>query len=553
MSEPDKSIWTRHHYLPNLSPLFVRLVSPRMLRRYFFDLVCLATLLALFYAEEDLRGKLAWESYMRQSKANGVELDWHAYVPPPVPDDKNFAMTPPFDGLFNYERTTTNTLWRDTNIWERMARFGFKPQAPASELGGWVRGRPLDLKKWQAYFRDAKSPDTHGGRVWDKAPASRRLEFRETNDWPVAAQPQKPANDVLLALTKLDPDLAAIRAASARPQSRFPIHYDELPNAMITHLGFLANIAKVLQLRAVAELEAGDNQQAFADANLAFYCADAIKSDACLVSQVLRYEMIEDDLQPIWEGLAAHRWSESQLKEFQRYFSAMDMLSQYEQSVKAELAFICGWIEFLPRDPSSFFITGRIPQYFSESQAAMIAHMLPSGWIYQNELYAARFFREKLLPDVAPQTQRVYPSLSRTNLTLFDKAPGGPYTFAFKQIGDVVSPQGFARIQTEINLAVVACALERFRMANGKFPETLDALAPEFLEKLPHDIINGQPLRYRLAAGGRFILYSVGWNEKDDGGTYRTSSASNSGGLRGFSEYHPETGDWVWQYPAFLP
>ena len=69
-----------------------------------------------------------------------------------------------------------------------------------------------------------------------------------------------------------------------------------------------------------------------------------------------------------------------------------------------------------------------------------------------------------------------------------------------------------------MDLARVAIALERYRLAHGEYPESLDALAPQFIAKLPHDIINGQPLHYRRTADGQFVLYSVGWNETDDGG-----------------------------------
>jgi hypothetical protein len=69
-----------------------------------------------------------------------------------------------------------------------------------------------------------------------------------------------------------------------------------------------------------------------------------------------------------------------------------------------------------------------------------------------------------------------------------------------------------------VNLARTACALERYRLAHGKYPQTLDSLAPQFIAKLPHDPIGGQPLHYRTTDDGQFILYSVGWNEKDDGG-----------------------------------
>jgi hypothetical protein len=549
MNEPAKSIWTRHHSLPNLTLFVVKLLRvicaifrPKMLLRYFFCLACVATMIALFYAEEDLRGKYAWESYMRQSKAKGIDLDWRAYVPPPVPDDQNFAMTPPFDGMFDYERTTTNThyLWRDTNMFSRIewASLG-AGQAP--ELGGWVQGHPVDLKKWQLYFQRLTSPHP-----------KHRLKQPEqiAGDAILPAKPEEPVHAVLFALSKMDGGLATIRQASSRPQSRYPIHYDELPSAMLVHLGFLGNVSKALQLRAVAELQSESNQQAFADVNLAFYCAESIKSDPFIISQILRCHMIEADLQPVWEGLGAHRWSEGQLKEFERFFSKTDLLSQYDHWIKAELAFTCGWIESLADDPSTFSEMENWPRQIGALEVATDLRILPRGWYYENELSAARYFRESFRPDIVPQTQRVYPGLSQTNSALFDMLPNtAAYSFAFKQVGRVVSPQGFAHTQTELNLALVACALERYRMAHGYFPNTLDALTPGILEKLPHDIINGEPLKYRLTDPGRFILYSVGWNEKDDGGTYPGPKAPSNQGFRNLFNYHPETGDWVWQYP----
>jgi hypothetical protein len=92
--------------------------------------------------------------------------------------------------------------------------------------------------------------------------------------------------------------------------------------------------------------------------------------------------------------------------------------------------------------------------------------------------------------------------------------------------------------QTQANEAQIACALERYRLAYGEYPEMLDALAPQFNEVIPHDIIGGQPLHYRREANGQFILYSVGWNETDDGGKVA---------LKKDGSVDREQGDW--QYP----
>lgn len=101
--------------------------------------------------------------------------------------------------------------------------------------------------------------------------------------------------------------------------------------------------------------------------------------------------------------------------------------------------------------------------------------------------------------------------------------------------------QTFARNQTSANEAAVACALERYRLAHGEYPETLDALAPQFIEKIPHDIIGGKPLHYRRMDDGKFLLYSVGWNETDDSGQVVFAKDGS---------VDREKGDWVWQYPV---
>jgi hypothetical protein len=108
-----------------------------------------------------------------------------------------------------------------------------------------------------------------------------------------------------------------------------------------------------------------------------------------------------------------------------------------------------------------------------------------------------------------------------------------PYTFLATEgmPNFVKAAQRTAQNQTLANEAFLACGLERYRLAHGQYPETFDALVPQFAEKLPHDIIGGQPLNYHRTAEGRFVLYSLGWNEKDDGGAPGKTAAE---------------GDWVW-------
>ena len=85
-------------------------------------------------------------------------------------------------------------------------------------------------------------------------------------------------------------------------------------------------------------------------------------------------------------------------------------------------------------------------------------------------------------------------------------------------------------------------AAERYRKARGQYSDSLEDLAPQFIEQLPVDAINGGPMKYRRTNAGKFVLYSVGWNQTDDGGT--PALTRDSAAKPDFTR-----GDWVWRYP----
>ena len=63
--------------------------------------------------------------------------------------------------------------------------------------------------------------------------------------------------------------------------------------------------------------------------------------------------------------------------------------------------------------------------------------------------------------------------------------------------------------------AGLACRLYRSR--TGGYPESLEELVPGILTEVPIDPFTGKPLVYRREGDG-FIVYSLGSNQKDDGG-----------------------------------
>ena len=77
-----------------------------------------------------------------------------------------------------------------------------------------------------------------------------------------------------------------------------------------------------------------------------------------------------------------------------------------------------------------------------------------------------------------------------------------------------------ARGQTLFELTRVAAALAAFQQDEGeaKYPERLDALVPRSLDRIPLDPFTGQPFHYERRGEG-YLLYSVGQDGRDDGGT----------------------------------
>jgi len=65
--------------------------------------------------------------------------------------------------------------------------------------------------------------------------------------------------------------------------------------------------------------------------------------------------------------------------------------------------------------------------------------------------------------------------------------------------------------------AAAALAALRCRNNTGKWPETLDALLPEYIQKVPVELFTNQPLAYTVLPDG-IIVYSRGKNGVDDGG-----------------------------------
>ena len=77
-----------------------------------------------------------------------------------------------------------------------------------------------------------------------------------------------------------------------------------------------------------------------------------------------------------------------------------------------------------------------------------------------------------------------------------------------------------SRVRAHLDLGRIAVAIERYRLATGKLPEQLTDLVPTYMEQVPMDPFDGQPIRYRRTEPG-YVLYSIMEDGQDNGGKER--------------------------------
>jgi hypothetical protein len=464
------------------------------------------------------------------------------FIPPPIPDESNFVATPFFASLFTKPRRTESDRWPDDFSRADTLPREFPVQAD-SPLGRATGRFVTDLVAWQKAFEQSQ-------------PGA------ETNEPIVASESPEPVANARAALVVLnylkpyEPVLTELREASKRPLARFNVDYGiENPWAiLLPQLAVVKRTCQLLRLKAEAEVAAGHPQEALDDLVLMLRLIDSPRGEPTIISQLVRVACLQIGMQPIWEGLAGRSWSEQQLATLQSRLEQFDFVADLKYALESEK----GWASVsigLVRDKRSPNLllsmldsNSRPPAWQKAADEAF--QKCPRDWFDQEQTNLNRIFDEHILTVMDFQNRRVDPGMADENSRLVESAISGTKGFlenhmVFSKLL-LLAPAKLtlkmANAQATADQAVIACALERHRLATGAYPENLDALAPRFMKQIPRDIIGGEPLRYRRTADGLFVLYSVGWNQTDDDGT-PAFFASGRG---------PETkdGDWVWRYAA---
>lgn len=551
-------------------------------------LVALVFIFLVFCLEEAWRGKRVWETCKHQLEAKGVTLDWQAMIPPRVPDSQNFFSAPMMAKWF----IKPSNKISDGN--DSLAQMDYtNDDAPAIiadvtiDLPGSRRTSdaagtrlefddPASSQRAKDMIQNVAGPSAFGThdtfvlrssssvhikplRIFlktDKKPTTRELIafFTGKNSifGPLALKPAGTnsyhvlttfcaASDYLKWSDRFKADFDKMRDAVKRPYARMAGNYSSPLTIPTPNFLALRAVSLTLAQRAQCYLLLGQPEKALKELTLLndlrriLECAPTGKP-VTLVGAMINVAITGLYVNVVADGLRLHAWKEPQYALLQEQLGHINLAPFLKESFHVEQLMVLYGL----RHAIARFDTPRVPDatLWQKIKNVQRPDVMKGFWIFNIVTIV------KMDQMIVDAFDTVHKTVSLRKIAEFKREKKAldrpvpilhfsPYKiFAVIAVPDSSKAlQTFAFVQTRVNEAQIVCALERYRLAEGHYPQTLDGLTPQFIAHTPHDIIGGQPLKYRLH-DGRFTLYSIGWNETDDHGQFNPSS---------------DKADWVWQ------
>lgn len=439
-------------------------LSPKWIapvRRTAFLVAGLATLVAVGITVENWRGRRAWTALETDLRTRGLATSLEPRTFPPLSDAENFFKHPLVDTAL-FEAKPGSPLAR------QRAEFGLDRYAKVL----WVVRTPvsaLDL------------------------PALRAALIKE--GFLASDSPGDDPTAILAGLRLAAPVLDALGEAARRcPQGWLPPYtWSDSPLSAEQTVA----AANLLAVRAAVFLTHGKNDLACADA-LALIGISRIMGQRAtnLLESLVGLHLCAKAIEVLTAGNRQHRWQPSHLVALQSEFAGLRPVHWMRQMFAHERVLI------------SQLLGGSNPKELGE---VMPFWLLP-GWVQQNRVSHWHYL-EQVIATFDPQSEELR-SESRAALRRAEQAilsSRSPYVhftrLAVANLQPIVG--GVCESINSLRLAALACALERFHLEHGRYPQELASLAPNLLPKAPRDVFTGNPIRYQVTPGG-FILTASG-------------------------------------------
>lgn len=501
----------------------------RLMRNMVIWIVVFVIILAVSAGVISWKGRSDWTATQKELAGRGEKLRIEELTPPRVPDDKNFF---------------------GDAIWKEVVCTRAKPLAE-----GYSEAVPaVAREKQQLGIMDGVIPGDEVAMLKKRWPRFASLDYsisRRAIVSKLAFQFEKEdeawrrdyVGFVSEALGPLEPLMGKVADLLLRPEARFPIVYEDGVFADMPHLVNLLWLSQLFRARALAEIQTGQRDAAVRDFASTIALSHSVKSDLLLISYLVRVAAMKVALSIVHGGIAAHVWTESDLRSMDDVLKKEDFLEGLEQAFHGERAGFNHTMDvFREGGYRSYEQAQKEVDRVTGKQASAVTSLLKS--------VGMRFYLPIFLSfDQARQNQLVQQMLDGMAANgwkgmnadpAFQAAAGTganvfvvPLVLTRKTFPPTaeIAKKG-AEIQDRIVQARLAIALERYYLAHQEYPLSLDVIVPDYLEALPPEVLTGEKTHYKRTAPGSFLLWADGWDAKNDAGTPVKLGETD--------------GDWVW-------
>lgn len=382
--------------------------------------------------------------------------------------------------------------------------------------------------------------------IWTQEETFDAYQKQRTNIWPTLREN----------MAKAAHDLERLHQALEKPQLSFRPQYEMGIRALLPHFAKVKQASQWLAASALLHLHENQPLEAAAGLKDAIRLPVIYEDEPMMISQLVRIATVQIAFAATWEALQYEKWDETTLKEFQNAWSQLDFKNEIETTFAMERAMGIPLFEECRKtnvwDIPNPTLKDDLDQFSTKifndpKEAFELLMRRPKQtvwqwwWTYNDE----RFFIEFLQKDIAVQ-RAIKRDKSYIHLKKGSEEPTMiPEQLLLSSILVQSNRRFFLKCaiaETEREMAVAACALERYRKRFSKYPEKLENLIPEFISQLPRDVLDGEPMRYHRNDDGTFLLYSIGEDGIDDGGDPEFETASSDKR----SIQMTKGRDWVW-------
>jgi hypothetical protein len=318
-------------------------------------------------------------------------------------------------------------------------------------------------------------------------------------------------------LERVKPALEEADRLADLPEGRYPVVWTLVTmDARLDDLQSSRSVADMLRHEASRRAQDGDMVGACREELALINTGRSIGNEYSLIPLLVRTSVLSVATAALERLLAQGEPDEQSLTAVQRLLEREDRETPAATvaAFRGERALTHRMLEAMERGDISLSSTGAAP-----TVGERLGDVLNAGMVRHSHALLLRYLTDSVEAARAPgpEQQTRLKELDAAYLDLDRRHDRRALLATMLLPGTRKVMASVPRKLSWLRSAVAAVAAERYRRAHGTWPESLEALVPEYLERVPADPYDGQPLRYRRLADG-VVIYAVGPDGVDNGG-----------------------------------